>query len=169
VFDPGVIIEELDRHGAVFARLLAGKPASAVVWRPQPAKWNLLDIVCHLVDEEREDFRARTRHALESRPGLPAPIDPEGWVTARQYAAQGYESKLAGFIHERAASVAWLRSLQAPDWDAGFEHPQLGFATARLFLSNWLAHDLLHIRQIVRLEYERLGSGGDRLHYAGPW
>ncbi len=42
--------------------------------------------------------------------------------------------------------------------------------TAKMFLSNWLAHDYLHLRQILDLKfnYHKLLSG-DSLTYAGKW
>lgn len=41
---------------------------------------------------------------------------------------------------------------------------------AKMLLANWLAHDHLHLRQIVRLKYERLKAlGGEPLAYAGEW
>lgn len=169
MFDPAAIRAELERNREVFSRLLGGKRPAAYSWRPAPGKWNLLEIVCHLYDEEREDFRTRVQHALESR-DTPPPIDPVGWVTSRNYAAQDYEVKLAAFLNERTASIAWLQSLQSPRWDSTYRHPQLGPQTARMFLACWLAHDHLHLRQIVRLEYERLkDESGEDLGYAGAW
>ncbi len=170
MFDPDAIVAELARNREVFSHLLRDKRPAAYTWRPAPEKWNLLEIVCHLYDEEREDFRARVQHALESRPTPPPPIDPVGWVTSRSYAAQNYEAKLADFLRERTASIAWLQSLRSPRWDSAFQHPQLGRATARMFLASWLAHDQLHVRQITRLEYERLKvESGEDLRYAGAW
>jgi hypothetical protein len=169
MFDSDAIVAELARNRAVFSHLLIGKRLAAFSWRQAPGKWNLLEIVCHLYDEEREDFRPRVQHALESR-DPPPPIDPQGWVTSRNYAAQDYEAKLADFLGERTASIAWLHSLRSPRWDATFHHPQMGQVTARMFLANWLAHDHLHLRQIIRLEYERLKhESGEDLRYAGEW
>jgi hypothetical protein len=42
--------------------------------------------------------------------------------------------------------------------------------TAMLFLSNWLAHDYLHIRQIIKLKFDYLEKmTGEGLSYAGDW
>jgi len=170
MFDPDAIVAELGRNREVFSHLLSDQRQVAYSWRPAPGKWNLLEIVCHLVDEEREDFRARVQHALESRDTAPPPIDPVSWVTSRDYAGQDYQAKLAAFTNERSASIAWLQSQRSPRWDSAFNHPQMGRVTARMFLANWLAHDHLHLRQIVRLEYERLKhESGEDLRYAGEW
>jgi len=42
------IIEALDNNKQVFKSLLVGKTEQEYLWRPQPKKWNLLEIVCHL-------------------------------------------------------------------------------------------------------------------------
>ncbi len=72
-----IIIEELDKNRFVFENLLKNKNEEEYLWKPSPDKWCLLEIICHLYDEEREDFRARTKHTLET-PNEPLPkIDPQ--------------------------------------------------------------------------------------------
>ncbi|MCW3121172.1 MAG: DinB family protein [Flavipsychrobacter sp.] len=164
------IITNLQRNKAVFHSLLAGLTEEEYLWKQQPEKWCLLEIICHLYDEEREDFRARTKHTLET-PELPmSPIDPVGWVKERKYLEQDYEAKLTSFLQERDNSIAWLKSLNDPNWDNTYHHPKLGALTAKMFLCNWLAHDHLHIRQITRLKYDHLKHlSGESLSYAGDW
>jgi hypothetical protein len=170
VFDAIRIADGLARHRAIFRDLLSDRDPAARVWRPAAAKWSRLEIVCHLLDEEREDFRARVQHALMTPQAPLAPIDPEGWVTARRYAAQDYDAVLAAFLREREASVAWLRTQAAAPWHRGYEHPRLGPVTAGMFLANWLAHDLLHMRQLARYDYQSLQQEtGEDLRYAGEW
>jgi hypothetical protein len=42
--------------------------------------------------------------------------------------------------------------------------------TARSFLTNWLAHDYLHLRQILRIKHHYLKTeSGESLSYAGAW
>jgi len=162
------IIQELARNKAVFQSLLEGVSREEYLWKPQPEKWCLLEIVAHLYDEEREDFRARTRHTLET-PDVPAtPIDPEAWVTERKYIKRNYDVMVHKFLEEREASIQWLNSLDNPNWNNIYQHPQIGTMSAKLFLSNWLAHDCRHIQQIINLKYEYLKAHcGEDLRYAG--
>lgn len=164
------IANHLSENLPVFRDLLRNMTTAESLYRPAPEKWCALEIVCHLVDEEREDFRARTRHVLE-QPDAPLPsIDPVGWVTSRQYLTKDYHQALAEFLNERAASVHWLQSLKDPDWNRTHHHPRFGPMSAKMFLVNWLAHDLLHIRQIIRLKYDYLATtSGEPLKYAGDW
>ena len=45
----------------------------AVAWRerPAPTEWSPLEIVCHLRDEEAEDFGARLRVVVPAQRGYP--------------------------------------------------------------------------------------------------
>lgn len=164
------IINGLSENSTVFKELLSGLTEEMYLWKPAPEKWSLLEIVCHLYDEEKEDFRARTIHTLETPTAPLPPIDPQGWVKARNYLQQNYHDKLNNFLTEREQSVKWLLNLSNAKWDNAYEHPKFGKMTAKMFLSNWLAHDYLHIRQITKLKYDYLKYlTNEDLSYAGNW
>jgi hypothetical protein len=166
--------EEISRQLAlnknVFRYLLQGMKEDMYTWQPEPGKWCLLEIVCHLCDEEREDFRTRVKHVLE-RPNDPMPsIDPQGWVQSRNYMNRDYEATINDFINEREISVNWLNSLSSAEWNNVHLHPKFGPLSAAMLLANWLAHDYLHIRQITRTKYYYLQKHSDvNLGYAGDW
>ena len=168
--DKKQIIEELSKNRKVFEFLLIDMKQEVAAWKPAPNQWSLLEVVCHLYDEEREDFRARVKHCLEN-PELPLPqIDPVNWVTSRKYIEQDFDEKLQAFLSEREASIKWLKSLENPKWENAHQHPKLGALSAGKFLSNWLAHDHIHIRQINRIKYQYLDKFTDEsLDYAGDW
>lgn len=165
-----LIFDELERNGVVFETLLHDLPEKMVRWRPALGKWNLLDIVCHLLDEEREDFRVRVASVLQDPNSSLPSIDPQGWVTERNYQDQDFESTLDSLIEEREKSVDRLRSLKNPHWDNVYDHPKMGGMSAQLFLENWLAHDHLHMRQIIGVKFAYLKEfGSEPLNYAGDW
>lgn len=164
------IIQQLENNRQVFKSLLMSKKDEQYLWRPKPEKWNLLEIVCHLLDEERDDFKARIKHALENPKKALIPIDPEGWVKERAYITKDYNQTLQAFLEERHKSIAWLKSKIDASWDNKLTHPELGDLSAKLFLTNWLAHDYLHIRQILRYDYNYLKQKTNLdLGYAGNW
>ncbi len=51
------IIDELKRNKIVFKDILEGLKKEVYLWKPNPEKWCVLEVVCHLYDEEREIFR----------------------------------------------------------------------------------------------------------------
>jgi len=163
-------VSQLEHNISVFESLLINKTEKEYLWRPNQEKWCLLEIVCHLVDEEQDDFRARVKHTLEN-PNMPLkPINPEGWVKERDYISKDYKDTLLLFLKERKSSILWLTSLKDVLWDNAINHPDLGKLSAELFLTNWLAHDYLHIRQIMKYKYDylKLKTNLD-LSYAGNW
>ena len=164
------IINQLEQNKTLFYQLFHGVSTEAYHWKPTPEKWCMLEVICHLYDEEREDFRVRLKSTLET-PSQPLPMfDPVAWVKERNYIGQDYDAKVAHFIVERGRSIQWLRSLQHPKWDNAFQHPTLGPLSAHHFLCNWLAHDYLHIRQVTKLKYGYLQmQSGEDLSYAGNW
>jgi len=164
------IFKKLQQNIGVFQYLLENLSSEEYNWSQGPDKWCLLEIVCHLHDEEIEDFRTRVQCVLEDPNTPPPPIDPVGWVMARNYKGQKYNKVIHDFIKERKKSIEWLNSLKNPKWDNTYNHPKLGPLSAYLFLTNWLAHDYLHIRQIIRLKFDYLhDKSGISLDYAGNW
>jgi hypothetical protein len=164
------IANELLKNKDVFKELLNDLTKEEYLWKPQPDKWCLLEVVCHLYDEELEDFRARTKHVLENPTQPLPPTDPPGWVLERNYIQQNYTDTLNKFLKERDESVKWLQSLKSPKWNNEYQHPKMGPLKAKMFLVNWPAHDYLHIRQITKLKFDYLKNiTGENLNYAGDW
>ena len=74
------------------------------------------------------------------------------------------------FLEEREKSLAWLDSLSDEDWDTTYTS-EYGSVSAGEMLSCWVAHDNLHIRQLVELRrkhIERITQPHPIL-YAGEW
>jgi len=164
------LIQQLETNAHIFSNLLSNKSPEEIKFKPKTEAWNLLEIICHLVDEETEDFRMRLKTVLETPGTFPPPIDPEGWPVSRNYLAQDFQEKLNSFIEERKISIEWLKSIDEIAWENYYQHVTLGPLSAKLFFTNWLAHDYLHIRQITRLNHQYLKKlSGENLTYAGTW
>jgi hypothetical protein len=164
------IVGNLLKNKDVFKTLLLGKTHEEYIFTPASDKWCMLEVLCHLVDEEKEDFRTRVEYVLRDPDEALPTFDPTEWPTSRNYMGQDYEEKLAEFSAEREKSIAWLESLVDPKWDNAYQHPKLGPMSAGLFLANWLAHDYIHIRQLNRLAFEYLQhQSGIDLLYAGKF
>ena len=164
------IFSQLEENGPIFRQLLSGISSKQYSWKQHEEKWSLLEVICHLHDEEREDFRIRLQYVLQDPQKDPPKINPVDWVKERKYMEQDYQSVLSNFLEERKRSVSWLRSLKDPLWDNAYEHPRFGKMSAHMYLVNWLAHDYLHIKQITRLKYDYLKEISDEsLVYAGEW
>ena len=164
------IISELDRNKSVFKILLENLDDRIITWKQTDEKWSLLEIICHLYDEEKEDFRARLKSTLDDPSKEFNTIDPAGWVTSRKYSEENFANKLNLFISERENSIKFLENLNNPNWKNSHKHPKFGDLSAKMFFTNWLAHDYLHIRQIIKLKFDYLSfTTNENLNYAGNW
>ncbi len=164
------LYQELANGAEIIRQLVAGITREEAQRRPTPESWSILEVICHLHDEEVEDFRQRLDIILHRLDEPWPPIDPVGWVTARTYNANDLEESLQKLLSERKRSLEWLRSLSAPDWEIECA-TTFGRMKAGDMLSSWVAHDNLHIRQLVELRRARiivLTLPYD-VRYAGEW
>ncbi|MCP4538301.1 MAG: DinB family protein [Chloroflexi bacterium] len=141
-----------------------------VRWRPTPDSWSILEVIMHLFDEEKEDFRVFLDVILH-HPDSPRPkINPQGWVTEHNYNEQDPQESLQGFLTARKESLLWLKNLSSPNWETIYNAP-FGPIRAGDVFASWVAHDLLHTRQLLELHwaYTTLGLDPYKVDYAGSW
>jgi hypothetical protein len=165
-----VLYQELANNSQIIRVLVAGISQADAQLKPAPDSWSVLEVVCHLCDEEREDFRQRLDIILHRPEEKWPPIDPVGWVTARNYNSRDLAETLEDFQAEREKSLGWLRNLSAPVWEAEYRAP-FGSIKAGDMLSSWVAHDNLHMYQLVELRRDRIVSIVEPydVQYAGDW
>lgn len=167
-------IAALERFPATLATAVAGLSDAEARHRPPSGAWSIVEIVNHLADEEVDDFPRRLRLILEDPRQDWQPIDPEGWARERDYQSRELAESLERFAARRAESVRWLRSLEQasapPDWSLT-KHDPRGSMAAGDMLASWLAHDMLHLRQVAKRQWElaEVRAGGHSSAYAGPW
>ncbi len=167
------LINRLQNFARVLPVLVDSTSPADARWRPPSGNWSILEIVCHLGDEEVEDFRQRLRLTLENPGQAWPPIDPEQAAIDRDYNSRELPAAVLRFVDERQQSVDWLKNslVEQPDWNQAYKHPRFGSIAAGQILAAWVAHDQLHLRQIAKRFYE-LGTrdaapfGND---YAGNW
>ena len=171
--DASALLREARQELARFPTLLDAIAADLTParWRARPApdEWSPVEIVCHLRDEEAEDFGARIRVVLAGRSRF-APVDPEGWATARRYRADDPVEALRAFHRHRAESLSMLADAPPDRLGASGESPS-GLRLSGLdLLCAWVAHDGLHLRQLAgTLTREWVDRWATlRADYAGP-
>ena len=153
-------------------RVLAeGVPDEQARWKPDAESWSLLEVVNHLYDEEREDFRVRLDLLLHRPSEVAPPIDPQTWVTERQYNQRDLAQSLDNFLAERDRSLDWLRGLGAPDFAAEIVMPWGAVYHPGDMAAAWVSHDLLHLRQLVELHWAwtQRAVAPYASDYAGQW
>ncbi len=173
MLDPKVVLAgvrtDLARLPPILSALLDGLEAALWRERPAAAEWSPLEIVCHLRDEEAEDFGARVRVVVEGGARF-APIDPERWAAERRYRDADPAAALAAFAERRAANLEFLATVAPERLHATVTTPSTGALSGLDLLAAWVTHDRLHLTQLAAT-LARLGArrwAPLRADYAGP-
>jgi len=171
--DPGEVLSaarrELARLPPLLDVMVGDLEEATARERPAPGEWAPIEILCHLRDEETEDFGARLRAVIEGRSEL-APIDPARWVDERRYR----EARLAGVLEairsRRRASLELLAGLAPERFGASVPHASFGSLSGLDLLVAWVEHDRLHVRQLAGALARLWASRWAPLkaEYAGP-
>lgn len=164
------LIQQMRRNAECIRLLVEGISGEQARWKPDAESWSILEVVNHLYDEERADFRIRLDIILHRPEESWPPIDPQGWVSERQYNARELAASLHHFLQERETSLVWLERLSSPNWEAAYQAP-FGTIRAGDMFAAWVTHDHLHMRQLVELHraYTEQLAAPYQLGYAGPW
>jgi hypothetical protein len=164
------LYQELQNSTEIIRALLAGVAPEAACLKSSTDTWSMLEVVCHLYDEEREDFREHLDFILHRQHEEWHAIDPQGWITERNYNQQNFVEMQQKFFAEREKSLAWLEGLHNPDWEKTYTNEYRTISAGEMFAC-WAAHDILHIRQLVELRRLRLENITEpyNLEYAGDW
>ena len=164
------LYQELRNSTEMIRALLEAITREEARVKPNAESWSILEVVCHLYDEEREDFREHLDFILHRQNEEYHVIDPQGWVKTRKYNEQDFEEMKEKFFVERQKSLDWLEEVSNSDWEITYES-EYGSVSAGEMFSCWVAHDNLHLRQFVELRRARI-EGITKpypLEYAGDW
>ena len=165
-----ILYQEITNSTEMIRALLSGITQDEARVKPNPESWSVLEVICHLYDIEREDFREHLDFILHRQNEEYHVIDPQSWVTERKYNEQDFIGMQEKFFTERWKSLEWLNGLSNADWDITYTS-QYGSMKAGEMFGSWIAHDNLHIRQLIELRrifIERITQPYD-IHYAGDW
>lgn len=160
------ITRQLAANAAAIRALTQSIPEEQAAWKPNPETWSLHEVLTHLYNEERLDFRKHLQDILSD------PIRPWTFDPAELRSTANCRQALDGFSSERDASLAWLAALPAPDWDIRTPTPWENITlSAGDVLVSWVEHDFLHLRQIIELLYAWNLKQADpyAVQYAGDW
>jgi DinB superfamily len=154
----------LRRTPAVLRALLSDVPAPWAAATEGAGTWSPYDVVGHLIHAERTDWVPRIEHLLRHGDAVAfPPFDREGMFTASQGRSLG--ELLDTFDGARTDSLARIQALNLSDADLvkRGRHPEFGVVTLGQHCATWVAHDLSHISQVVRVMARQYTDA------VGPW
>jgi len=147
---------DLARLPPTLRALLDGLEVTLWRERPAPAEWSPVEIVCHLRDEEEEDFGARVR-VLASGGDRFVPIDPERWAVERRYRDADPTTALTAFCERRAANLEFLATVPVERLGVTVTQPGTATLSGLDVIAAWVTHDRLHLAQLAAT-LARLGA-----------
>jgi hypothetical protein len=161
---------ELENSAEMIRALLVGITQDEAQIKSNPESWSILEVVCHLYDIEREDFREHLDFILQRQNEEYHVIDPQSWVEERKYNEQNFVQMQEKLFAERKYSLEWLSGISDSNWETTYTS-QYGSVSAGEMFSCWIAHDNLHIRQLVELRRTRIEmiTQPYDIQYAGDW
>ena len=163
-FDLTTALPVLERTPRVLHELLDGLPDVWIRATEGPDTWSPFDVVGHLIHGERTDWMQRAEIVV--RKGEARAFPPFDRVAMLEASRGRTMTELLNtFAQLRAANLDRLRALalDANDLARRGRHPELGPVTLGQLLATWVAHDLSHIGQIVRVMGRQYGEA------VGPW
>jgi len=154
----------LRRTPVVLRTLLVEAPPAWTAATEGPGTWSPFDVVGHLIHGERTDWVPRIEHLLRHGDAVPfPPFDREAMFAASEGRSLG--ELLDAFARLRTDSLTRVRELGLTDADLAKRgrHPEFGVVTLRQHLATWVAHDLSHVSQVVRVMARQYTDE------VGPW
>lgn len=157
-------VQVLERTPGVFRALLDGLGDEWTLADEGPDTWRPFDIVGHLIDGELHDWLPRINTILAGDPTATfEPFDRFSHLTTNADTSLG--ELLDRFERLRRDNLEKLRALGLDERAVQLEgrHPEFGAVTMEQLVATWVAHDLGHIAQTVRVMAKRHQVA------VGPW
>lgn len=154
----------LERTPAVLRALLADLPDPWISATEGEGTWSPFDVVGHLIHGERTDWIPRAELIMSSGDAVAfAPFDR--FAMFEESRGRSLPELLNTFAGLRAANLIRLQGLVTSPAVLSRRglHPELGRVTLGQHLATWVAHDLSHIGQVVRVMARRYTAT------VGPW
>ena len=165
MIDLNEILRQLRANAAAIQAFTQTIPEAQAHWKPDEETWSMTEVMGHVYNEERVDFRRHLQELFSDPPRSWCGI-PMEWLPV-----SSCRQALDDFLVERKESLAWLEQLVAPDWTRKMPAPWGGEISAGDLLFSWVAHDHLHLRQMNELAYawNEKQAAPHSVEYAGGW
>ena len=154
----------LRRTPSVLVALLSDLPGPWAEAMEGPGTWSPFDVVGHLIQGERTDWLPRVEHILRHGDVVSfPPFDREAMFANSK--GVSLSELLDTFARLRTENLSHLVELGLTDGDLARrgKHPEFGEVTMGQHLATWVAHDLSHLGQIVRVMARQYSKA------VGPW
>lgn len=127
---------------------------------PEPGEWSALECLVHAADSEPV-FGQRFRAILDDAEVFPPVVPDPAAIAAKDVGDPA--DLVARLARHRAVNQGILELVTEVDLDKGSRHARLGRITLREMITEYPAHDLMHIVQAERAVMQAY------IPMVGPW
>ncbi len=145
---PKYILSGLEATPVVLIELLHGQSEATYDKRPDPERFSLREVICHLADWEGVWLERMQRMASEESPELPG-YDEGQWAIDHNYKEANAIEQINKFTEGRKALVEFLKYLASEQWERTGIHSQWGSISILSLATLVIGHDGYHTKQIV--------------------
>jgi DinB superfamily len=150
-------MEVLPNTPGTIRRLVAETPAGKMGTPEAEGKWSIRMVAQHLADAEVVwSWRLRMIFA-QDRPVITG-YDQDAWATRLRYNDVDVEDALGDFAQLRGSNLRLLARMPVSDRERVGVHAERGEESVAHLIRLYAGHDVLHIRQIERIN-KALGVG----------
>lgn len=149
------LLERFRRGGELIAVVATGAAGPELDYVPEPGKWSVRQILCHVADSEVVAADRFRRVIAEENPTLIA-FDQDAWARNLDYHKRKVSAAIEGFRRTRAESYELLKDLPAETYSRKGNHNERGPVSLYDLLKMMAGHAESHARQIqnVRQQYK---------------
>jgi len=170
MIDINDIVRQMSGNAEAIRALMQTVSDEQAQWTPGPDTWSMKQVMEHVYNEERIDFRKILKRMFKDS------LAAGGAQHLDYIPVESCRQALDGFLLEREASIKWLKALQPSDWNISEQWPfgptgEVMIFSAGDVLLSWLEHDILHLRQMIELlhAWHSRQAPPYSLQYAGGW
>jgi hypothetical protein len=156
-------LDAAEKSPKEIAAAVSGLSPTVLRYKPDPAKWCILEILGHLADIEIV-YGYRLRQMLADEKPVIAPMDQDAWAKSLGYMETPAPELVALYGLNRHHNLRLLRRLKPVDLERSAFHPQYEKdVTVGRIVEQMAGHGTNHLQQIERLkrdtEKSKTGNG----------
>lgn len=144
------LLERFRRGPEVIATASTGVAGSQLDFVPEPGKWSIRQIVCHLADSEIVGATRFRWVIAEDNPTLLG-YNQDSWVAGLNYAARRFSPALELFRRIRAENYDLLKGLPEETFSRTATHSEIGAITLLDLLRIYAGHAEKHAQQMMNI------------------
>jgi len=147
-------LDTAEKSPKEIAAAVSGLSPTVLRYKPDPAKWCILEILAHLADIEIV-YGYRLRQMLADEKPVIAPMNQDAWAKNLGYVETPAPELVALYGLNRHHNLRLLRRLKLPDLNKSAFHPETnGDVTVATLVERMAGHGASHLAQIAKLKKE---------------